>query len=59
MKAWRQTRLYSCLLCGMQYRHDDAHHHVLHQCEQRPAAKLDQWLAGGRVYSPATERDRA
>lgn len=60
-KVWRQTRLYTCPRCGMQYRHDHGHHHAVFTCPQRPRTpkqSLEHFLKTGRTYCPATEKDR-
>lgn len=54
MKTRRQTKRFYCDKCGAVYLHDDAHAHVQHLCEERPAVLRQRWLEQGKVYEPRT-----
>lgn len=58
MNRWLQTKQYRCSKCLTVYLHDQAHAHACHECPLRPAARRALLLAAGRIYCPATEKDR-
>ena len=58
---WLQTKQYRCPKCHAIYLHDDAHHHAVFTCSQRPLTRtqlLEQFLMTGRTYRPTPEGSR-
>ena len=55
---WKQTKLYTCFRCRQSYLHDRMHRHAQHECPERPQARLQRALEGGKTYRPAIERER-